>query len=1825
MASEYPGKQISRGQIEFVLVHDGVDGNGMEFVYFRTNSADVPAIVAKPDSYTDSNGHTYLDDDFLPAVSVGGQEYECTDNPAGVDDSHQYEWMAVRDKGPADDDGNRQWTKYSGGMTLWSKWGQRGTDGDGVEYVFIRTEDESTVPTIVDNNDYTEGGVTHHYTDDDFRPMTSLGRATDDPLGVSEQYLCEWVAMRTKGAPNAQGVREWLPFAVNSEMRLWAKYGLDNDSIVLAPSLLALADDGSAQDWYTNYYTEIQVKRADKILRPLYVDHIKVFNDEDTLIYEATAEEVEIGTSGVYTVDITHVYSDANYPIMFQYVRAVSTTDPYGQPRTRTGNFLQVTRCTSLAANSGYFRVEVNINHDTSPYETGIIWTNPSPVAGSSSLSYTISHATDTMYGTQATDAVPLTVGSTTKDIFTQGSKQANTVLAAPNGSAGNAVFRALVEADIPTLSTSKISGLGTAATRGVATTIGPSITNLVPGSLLYSVLGDSFDSSNSVKDFINSSIATATADYKNNYNVVSDLRLAYDATHSAIEAKLGQTITGADNNDYCFVEIPTSASDPTQLARIERYKFNGTSWAYEYVLNNSSFTSAQWASINSGITTAKVSLIDGLNTRVGVLEARINWDNYFGIDNDGNIYVKKIDENTPRGFSSFGFITAGGVGTGGGGGGGDLDVNTMYINLANGEGTDPLYYTREINVSHLHEFWKSLQNNDIVSTYDNYKIAGAHIPDMAETYGYLKSADIDAYLQSLQSQIDSVAARTNFDDLVVTSLFSDVASVSSLYAETIYLGGTSIASSLSSLSTAISNEATARANADSGLSTAISNEATARANVDSALSSAIDGVASRATTLEGYFDANGNAKSALKLTTVSKTIWGQTYWTSGGVPQNVTAAPNLYIGGSKVQTSQAAQALVGISSISAVVSPGSDDNTKIEWDANANAWHFHGGIYADTFVTAGGEGSGGSVPTTLDAVWNTLRYNTGDYQDVQIDVAHIPGLPWSKIISGKPSSLAGYGILDAYTKTEVDNLIGAIDQFHYEIYPSLSDITTPAGNVLYLIGPTGSGSDKYEEYVYANGSFTKIGDTTIDLSAYLTITSAQATYQPIISDLESIISNAAHGEAAYNSLTTVSAILQSLQSQVDSVASRDTFDELTATVFYSDVAAVSDLYVGAVSLGGVDLAGSLSSLSSRATNLESRATALEGRATSLEGRATTLEGYFTNGVANSALRLSGTAAYSIWGVEYWSNGVPKSVTGRPGLYIGTTQVQTTAASQDLNGIAVINASGLATIAGGIKLTTTKKIYFGDNEHYLELDSNGFHFSHGLYSEGFVTAGGQGTGGGGGGVDLERVWQSLTNNTDFPDVKINAAHIPDMANVYGYLKGNQTITLAGVVTGSGTTSITTSIANNALSIAMVNGLQAALDSKTSNVGTVTSVGLSMPTGFSVSGTPITASGTFSVSFASGYSLLTSTQASTWDGKQDAISDLATIRSNASNGNTAYGWGNHANAGYFAASSFTASNIVSTLGNTAVNRATADTAGENIASNFTTVGNALKSLQSQIDSVASRSVYDELTATNLYSDMAVGVSAYFSNFYGNLAGTASNATNADNADKLDGVHASGLFTELTTSAGSTNLYITIGGTRLSKTVYAYYDSDGGVIASNMTTIGTALRSLQSQIDSVATNRSFDEMTITSAFVDMLSVGCNVNVGGTIHSIGGIDSNSYITAGATGSSSDVRLKDNIEEVSAVRAIELLSALKGKEWTWNDKKEYLSGKHGSGLIAQEVLPVMPWAVLDLNGEYSLNYNTLWGVAIPVMQSHEQRIEALERENKELKRKIEILTNNS
>lgn len=127
-------------------------------------------------------------------------------------------------------------------------------------------------------------------------------------------------------------------------------------------------------------------------------------------------------------------------------------------------------------------------------------------------------------------------------------------------------------------------------------------------------------------------------------------------------------------------------------------------------------------------------------------------------------------------------------------------------------------------------------------------------------------------------------------------------------------------------------------------------------------------------------------------------------------------------------------------------------------------------------------------VPTTQEkAAWDA-KYNKPVTGIPATDLAEgvIPDV--SNFITKSVNDLANYYLKeDTYTKAEVAALIGAIQQFHYEIATRTSDVTNPQSNVLYLIGPTGTGSDRYEEYVYADGAFTKIGDTSIDLSGYVT------------------------------------------------------------------------------------------------------------------------------------------------------------------------------------------------------------------------------------------------------------------------------------------------------------------------------------------------------------------------------------------------------------------------------------------------------------------------------------------------------------------------------------------------------------------------------------------------------------------------------------------------------------------------------------------------------------------------------------------------------------------
>jgi len=135
---------------------------------------------------------------------------------------------------------------------------------------------------------------------------------------------------------------------------------------------------------------------------------------------------------------------------------------------------------------------------------------------------------------------------------------------------------------------------------------------------------------------------------------------------------------------------------------------------------------------------------------------------------------------------------------------------------------------------------------------------------------------------------------------------------------------------------------------------------------------------------------------------------------------------------------------------------------------------------------------------------------------------------------------------------------------------------------------------------------------------------------------------------------------------------------------------------------------------------------------------------------------------------------------------------------------------------------------------------------------------------------------------DLPDNRVTLANY----NVGGEIKfevngGNYTMTLNSDLTielmgyttngfvktsgGNGLLVIDTTSYTPTSTTLTINGTSFNLSAnRTWNVGTVTSVGLTAPTGFSVSNSPVTSSGTIALNFASGYSLPTDASQTNWD-------------------------------------------------------------------------------------------------------------------------------------------------------------------------------------------------------------------------------------------------------------------------------------------------------------------------------------------------------------------------
>ena len=198
-------------------------------------------------------------------------------------------------------------------------------------------------------------------------------------------------------------------------------------------------------------------------------------------------------------------------------------------------------------------------------------------------------------------------------------------------------------------------------------------------------------------------------------------------------------------------------------------------------------------------------------------------------------------------------------------------------------------------------------------------------------------------------------------------------------------------------------------------------------------------------TTLQSYFDASGHAKSALKLTTVSKTAWGQTYWTANGVPDTISGklsdVGDIEMGnGNKIKWKNSSSTLLsfitlsssnefvlgestaaqgyttylrgreiifqsGYTNGSAVNNASLDTNglfavkklkigsIVISEDSINGGLHIESaGIYADTYISALGAGSGGGSGSgiTMADVWSALATPAPSSSQQQIEASHI-------------------------------------------------------------------------------------------------------------------------------------------------------------------------------------------------------------------------------------------------------------------------------------------------------------------------------------------------------------------------------------------------------------------------------------------------------------------------------------------------------------------------------------------------------------------------------------------------------------------------------------------------------------------------------------------------------------------------------------------------------------------------------------------------------------------------------------------------------------------
>ena len=244
----HSGKNVSWSNPACISGKDGKageDGTTIEFIYALSQNPSYPRTLSDKEALFNAVEN---DTEHNPKYSVyGSTKWFDRAQPISPQDPTEYMWARRREKE------TDPW-EYDLEPIIWAHWGEDGTDGDGVEYIFTVTDIEDPTGLVLPKKSSLDESQMKIFQIDDFVParewfakarnkekaMEALGEAFDEtrwnnyygfdvttgwkdnPIPVDHFTPFQWVSVRRSTADEVSGDRIWEDF---SDPVLWNSYG----------------------------------------------------------------------------------------------------------------------------------------------------------------------------------------------------------------------------------------------------------------------------------------------------------------------------------------------------------------------------------------------------------------------------------------------------------------------------------------------------------------------------------------------------------------------------------------------------------------------------------------------------------------------------------------------------------------------------------------------------------------------------------------------------------------------------------------------------------------------------------------------------------------------------------------------------------------------------------------------------------------------------------------------------------------------------------------------------------------------------------------------------------------------------------------------------------------------------------------------------------------------------------------------------------------------------------------------------------------------------------------------------------------------------------------------------------------------------------------------------------------------------------------------------------------------------------------------------------------------------------------------------------------